>query len=116
MRLKSWTRSSPKIPTCVAKLTIASTARADLRDIRFYSKAAFGPKVARSYLDGLREQFVAALLKQRAGRPEQDLGENIRSIGFRSHRIYYQLTENNILIVRILHHAQDVRPAFEASS
>ena len=113
-RSKSWTRSWPKTRICVPRLTISSAARADLREIRIYSKAAFGAKVARSYIDGLREQFIAALLRDRLGRLETDLGEGIRSIGFRSHRIYYKAEPSGILIVRILHHAQNVRAAFEA--
>lgn len=96
----------------MASLSIAPSARADLRDIRVFSKAAFGAKVALAYLDGLREQFATVMVRPRLGKPEPDVGNTVRSIGFRSRRIYYQPIPDGILIIRILHHAQDIRGAF----
>ncbi|GGB58797.1 hypothetical protein GCM10010833_11980 [Blastomonas aquatica] len=51
------TRSWPKTPICVARLRIAAAAQEDLRDIRNYSKAAFGTVTTRQYLIGLRATF-----------------------------------------------------------
>lgn len=63
--------------------------------------------MARDYLHGMRERF--ALLRTHAliGSDEADLGVGLRSLGYRSHRIYYAVQQDRILIVRILHHAQD---------
>ena len=97
----------------MARLTIASGARTDLRDIRHYSKAVFGPVVARAYLEGLRERFVSILTRPLAGRSEADIGDDIRSVGYRSHRIYYKVEGQGVTIIRLLHHAQDVNRAFE---
>jgi toxin ParE1/3/4 len=103
----------PKTLICVARLRLAPAAREDLRDIRIYSKAAFGAKVARDYLEGLRAVF--ALLRDRplAGMAEDDLGEGIRGFAYRSHRLYYRVALDGVLIVRILHHARDVMRAME---
>lgn len=46
------------------------------------------------------------------GGVEQDLGINVRSFGYRSHRIYYRLEGNDLLVIRVLHHARDVAGAF----
>jgi len=105
--------SSPKIRICVASLRIAQAAREDLREIRMYSKSAFGARVARNYLEGLRH--VISLLRRRpaAGVVEDDLGEGMRGFTYRSHRIYYRLDAEGVLIVRILHHARDAMRALE---
>lgn len=41
------------------------------------------------------------------GNAEIRLGDGLRSFSYRSHRIYYRVAEQPVLIVRILHHAQD---------
>ncbi len=89
------------------KSRIAPAARADLRDIRVYSKAAFGAAVARRYLAGLRNALTLLRDRPNAGAPEHDLGDGMRGFAYRSHRIYYRLDERGLLIVRILHHARD---------
>jgi toxin ParE1/3/4 len=99
----------------VARLAIAPAARADLRDIRIFSKAQFGAATAGSYMTGLHARFALVLGNPRAGRGEPDLGSGLRSIAYRSHRIYYQVADDGVLIVRILHQAQDVAPALGGS-
>ena len=99
----------------MARLRIAPAAQQDICDVRAYSKAAFGPRVARDYVEGLRQAF--SLLRERplAGASEEDLGSSIRGFSYRSHRIYYRLDPRSILIVRILHHAQDHGEALEGA-
>ena len=91
----------------MTRLQIARAAQDDLRNIRAYSKSAFGPPVARAYLDGIRERFALLRIHALVGADEADLGKGLRSLRYRSHRIYYAVQEEAILIVRILHHAQD---------
>jgi toxin ParE1/3/4 len=92
----------------VARLRIAAAAQSDLRDIRIYSKAAFGAATTSQYLIGLRATFT--LLRERAiiGTSEEHLGFAMRSFGYKSHRIYFRSADDEVLIVRILHHARDV--------
>lgn len=94
------------------RLRTAPAAREDIREIRKYSKAVFGPAVARQYLEGLSAIF--ALLEERplAGPIEGDLGIGIRSFGYRSHRIYDRVEGDGLLVLRILHHMRDVVGAF----
>lgn len=97
----------------MAKLRIAEAARDDLRDIRTYSKLAFGSSTAHDYLEGLRQVFALLRSRPAAGIEEADLGKGMRGFPYRAHRVYYRLDEEGILIVRILHHARDLRRALE---
>jgi toxin ParE1/3/4 len=92
----------------VAELTLAKAAEHDLRNLRKYSKAAFGLALTRDYLLGLRNIFQLLRDQPFAGQPESDLGEGLRGISYRSHRIYYQVRADCVLIVRVLHHSRDV--------
>ena len=96
----------------MARLAIAPMARADLRDIRRYSEATFGHHVALIYLTGLRGAFEILLQHPATGRTEHDLGDGVRSLSYRSHRIYYRMLVDEIRIVRVLHQARDVGRAF----
>jgi plasmid stabilization system protein ParE len=40
-----------------------------------------------------------------AGQEASELGKGLRSLKHRSHRILYQVNKDEILIVRVLHHA-----------
>jgi toxin ParE1/3/4 len=105
----------PKTLTSVTRLRTAPAAREDVRGIRDYSKTAFGARVAKEYLDGLTAVFTLIETRPLAGIAEPDLGEGMRSFGFRSHRIYYKLEGDDLLVVRILHSAQHIPEAFGPS-
>lgn len=102
------TRSWPKTRICVAKLRIAAAAQNDLRNIRIYSKAAFGAAATSQYLIGLRTTFFRLRERPLNGTSEEHLGFAMRSFGYKSHRIYFRSANAEVLIVRILHHARDV--------
>ena len=38
-----------------------------------------------------------------------EVGEDIRCLVFRQHRLFYQAVEDRVLILRILHHARDAK-------
>lgn len=103
------TKSLRKIPTCVPRTRISAAAREDLRDIRAHSKSAFGAQTAFAYMEGMRAIF--ALLRDRPmiGPAESDLHIGLRGFRYRSHRIYYLREGDDVVIVRILHHARDAR-------
>ncbi len=90
----------------MAKPRLSRGARDDLREIRNYSKAAFGPAVALDYIEGLRAALNHVGVTPMIGTVEDALGDGLRSRPPRSHRIYYRV-QDPVLIVRILHHAQD---------
>ena len=93
----------------MAKSRLAPAARDDIRDIRTYSISAFGMSRARDYIEGLRATLHRLGNMPRTGSIEHDLGANIRGTTYRSHRIYYPIAEDGVVIVRILHHSRDAR-------
>jgi toxin ParE1/3/4 len=97
----------------VPKLRLAPAARDDVRDIRIYSKAIFGPGVATSYISGLRATLATLTERTSAGAVENDLGDDIRGFAYRSHRIYYRAFEDGVLIIRILHHSRNALRAMK---
>ena len=99
----------------MTRLRTAPAAREDVRGIRDYSKTAFGVRVARDYLDGLIAVFALIEARPLAGVAEPALGQGMRSFGFRSHRIYYKLEGDDLLVVRILHNAQQIPERFGSS-
>ena len=104
-----WRRSSPKIRICVTRIRLGEGAKDDLRDIRTYSKAQFGSAVAKAYLNGLDAVFAMLSQRPHVGALEEDLDTGIRGFAYRSHRIYYRVADDAIIVVRVLHHARDAR-------
>ncbi len=100
----------------MTRLRTAPAAHQDIQGIRTYSKSAFGPRTAKEYLDGLSAVFALLEARPLAGVAEEDLGEGMRSFGFRSHRIYYRLDGDELLVVRVLHYARDVAGAFGSNA
>ena len=99
----------------MAKLRLAEAAKSDIRDIRAFSKAAFGAQVTREYLSGLDELFALLRTRPLIGSPQRDLGDGVRRFAYRSHRVYYRVTPELVTIARILHHAQNERPQSDMS-
>ncbi|MBB4154790.1 toxin ParE1/3/4 [Sphingomonas jinjuensis] len=86
---------------------LSTAAEQDLRDIRNFSKQRFGVAVTRTYLLGLRSIVAGLRSRPQAGIAEDDLAAGLRSIGYRSHRVYFLPGTTETLVVRILLHAQD---------
>lgn len=105
---------SPKTRTYVVRLRIAQAAQQDLREIRIHSKLAFGANVAKEYLVGIRAAFSRLREHPFAGTAEGDLGDGLRGVSYRSHRIYYRVLsgDNELVIVRVLYHSRDAGSAF----
>lgn len=96
----------------MTRLRTTLAARTDIRSIETYSKAVFGAQAARDYLVGLSAIFDLLESRPLAG-AEDGIVEGMRSFRYRSHRIYYRLEGDMLLVVRVLHHARDVAGAFE---
>lgn len=100
----------------MAELDLSPAARADLVDIRVYSVDQFGGEIADSYFLGFEAAF--ALLRQHplAGASRPELGNTIRCLVHRRHRIFYTFEGELVLIVRIVHHAMNARTALRGSA
>lgn len=106
-------RLLPKVGHNVKRLDIKATARAELAQIYDYSVAEFGPKVAEAYLTGLRNAFERLLEFPFMGTIYPDVTPEVRVILHRSHRVFYRIESDKVLVVRILHKMRDARTVFE---
>jgi toxin ParE1/3/4 len=91
------------------RLELSRSAQADLDDIRDYSLAEFGAARASAYLDAIEAAFRRIVDFPEAGPLHATVHPPIRSLGCRQHRIFYQVEEDRILVVRILHKAMDAQ-------
>jgi toxin ParE1/3/4 len=89
----------------IYKLT--SKAEIEIESIYEYSIINFGLQVAQGYLLGLHDCFDLLANHQSFGTDYGFIELGLLRYEYRSHSIYYQITEDGILIVRILGSKQD---------
>jgi toxin ParE1/3/4 len=97
----------------VIDFDISPQARADLVDIRLWSIEQFGGDVADKYFLGFDHAFDLLVDHPQVGPSRPELGTNIRCLTHRQHRIFYSFDGQLVLIIRIVHHAMDVRRALK---
>lgn len=95
----------------MVRLRLSSAARADLVGIRHYSFREFGGDVADAYLRGFNQAFTLLREQPMVGPGQPDLGERVRCLTHRRHRIFYEAADDGVLIIRIIHHARNARRA-----
>jgi toxin ParE1/3/4 len=96
-----------------AKLRLSGTAKADFDAIDAYSYEQFGEDIADAYMRGFDELFEMLRSHPKAGKTEPDLGKGIRKLTHRQHRIFYTVDDDLVFVVRIVHHAMDVKRALK---
>ncbi len=65
-------------------------------------------------MEGFDRIFVLPSEHPSAGQSQPEYGEDIRVFSHKPHRILYRAGERELLIVRVLHAAMDVRGALGA--
>ncbi|MFY7837662.1 MAG: type II toxin-antitoxin system RelE/ParE family toxin [Novosphingobium sp.] len=90
------------------RLEQSCLAKADLESIFEYGLLHFGSDRVLAYLDHIQSRFQKLLDYPRSGRIEPDLSGTTYSTSCEAHRIYYELTDDTIVIVRVLHKSMDV--------
>ena len=93
----------------MADIDVSVEARADMLELHARSTIRFGLEVADNYIDG-----IDAALAQLAEFPESGpvypgLRPPIRFLTYKRHHILYDYDGETVWIVRIIHHARDVR-------
>jgi toxin ParE1/3/4 len=95
----------------VAKVRLSPAVAADLEAIDEYGAEQFGQDIADAYSRGFNEVFALLRRHPEAGQAQPEYGRGIRSFSHRKHRIFYTVSEDTVVIVRIVHHAQDAKRA-----
>ncbi|MBO9518491.1 MAG: type II toxin-antitoxin system RelE/ParE family toxin [Porphyrobacter sp.] len=87
---------------------ISEAAAADLAAIYDYGADRFGEDVAEVYLRGFAQSFELIADHASIGAIHGTVHPPIRSLRHGSHRIYYDVFEDEVVVQRILHLAMDV--------
>lgn len=88
---------------------LSRQAEADLETIRLYSVAHFGGDVARAYLESFEKTFRLLAEHPRIGVRHADFDPPIHSISNGSHRLYYDVIADEVIVQTILHKATDAK-------
>jgi toxin ParE1/3/4 len=89
------------------KLRLTPEARADVREIRRYTARQWGARQRDVYYAHLNRGMRTLLDYPERGRPRNELYVGCRSLPVEHHIVYYYLTDEEIVIDRVLHGSQD---------
>jgi len=93
----------------MARVRLREAARRDLADILDYSIERFGAAVAEAYMNGFTAAFAGLGDQPRMGVVLENIRPPVHCLIYRSHRIFYDIQDDTVWIVRILHVAMDAR-------
>lgn len=83
-------------------------AEEDLKDIYDFSYGKFGQRTADHYFDRLLDRLEQIADFPELGVQRSELSTKIRSILAESHLIFYEIKQDYVLIVRVLHHSRSL--------
>lgn len=86
---------------------LSRKARADLKSIYVYTEERFGRDQAEAYAQGIETKLHLLAERPDIGRHRTEIGGRTCSFPHESHVIYYEAEDGIVLILRILHAAQD---------
>ena len=90
------------------RLSKSRLAEADLAAIADYGVDNFGVERALAYVDMIESRCRELLVYPERGRAERALRSDLRSLSIGSHRIYYSIDGDDLIVRRVLHKAMDV--------
>ncbi len=90
----------------MAEVILSPEASADLDDIFVYGLINHHEAAAAVYLYGFNAAFKRLKDYPFSGQIDEETG--FRRWHYRSHRIFYRVDRDVVLIVRIIHHSRDV--------
>jgi toxin ParE1/3/4 len=90
------------------RVSLSPRASTDIEDILDHGARLFGEAAAEAYLRGLNDVYRLLDDYPFAGQIEEETGLGFRRWHYRNHRLFYQVTDEGVLILRILHYARDL--------
>lgn len=93
----------------MAEIELSAAALADIEDIHEYGIGSFGIESANVYARGFGSVFDRLRRYPRSGAVRPELGEGVRSILYRQHRLYYTIQGADVRVLRVLHGSRDVQ-------
>ena len=95
------------MPRGKASYALSSAAARDLAGIADYTIQNFGRDQAHRYRDSLNRAFELIAAHPRMGRDQSHLRQGYRRHSHASHVIFYRIVDEQIVVMRVLHSAQD---------
>ncbi len=86
---------------------ISRKAETDLANIYEYGIGTFGMKNAKNYLQGTHQVFKILTDNINLGRDASEFMLLLKRFSYKSHTIFYLVTDIGILIVRVLNQSMD---------
>ena len=83
-------------------------AEADLEAILEYSSQRWGAVQTLAYIDELQDRIVWLTENPQLGRPRDELLAGLRSYPQGRHMLYYAVTDQELLILRIRHQSAEI--------
>ena len=91
------------------RFDLTRSAKADLKSVARFTQSRWGVRQRNAYLKELDQVFRSLAENPLMGRPCDEIREGYRKLPYGAHVIYYkQPTEDEVLVVRILHGTMDV--------
>ncbi len=89
------------------QIEVSAEAQDELLDILKYGYEMFGEDASEAYLRGFDNAFALIVSHPAIGALNDHVRPPIRSLPYGSHRIFYDVFENLIVVQRVLHKAMD---------
>ena len=84
-----------------------------MQDIYSYGEQTWGARQARQYAEYLYERFAGLARFPNIGRHRPELRDQLRSVPYGSHVVFYVHWADRVVIARVLHGAMDFDEIFE---
>ena len=95
------------------KVRVSEKADRDLRDIYKYSYRQFGEAQAERYYSDLWQCFRFLAERPHMGRMRTEFNPPARSHHHQKHVIFYDVLDDAIFIIRVLHERMDIERHFQ---
>ena len=92
--------------------TLTEKAKRDLQHIAVYTVEAWGLAQGDDYIEGLYALLDRLSELPRMGQAAEELPGALRTIRYRSHILFYDIEDQGIRVIRILHTSQNPDAAF----
>jgi toxin ParE1/3/4 len=91
------------------RLELSREADADIAEMLRYGAENFGWAAAEAYAQSFDLRFNRLIAYPQIGMAHPELKEGLRSIPHGSHRIYYSVDGDALIVRRIMHKSRDVK-------
>ena len=91
----------------VRRLELSRDADRDLERLLIWGTSQFGEVAADRYYFSFQTTFDLLILHPHAGARYEEIDGDLRVVRHKSHRVFYLVQVERVLIVRVLHQAMD---------